>query len=951
MGRLFALPVGQLAAPAAALLAAVSMAVVAPTSASAAPTPSTMSIVEPIDQAEAMRLAWKTREPVEVLAERTETSQTFANPDGTLRTREHATPVRAKRGTSWVPIDDELKVDGKVVVPKATTLDVRFSGGGDGPMLTLASGERSLALSWPYGALPTPDLADNTATYAEVLPGVDLKLTAYADSFSQVLVVKTPVAAESSKLRELRFGLATEGITMRKDGDGFIQAVTPEQVPLFVSDGARMWDRPQALAAAQARTRTATSSTTPVPHEPESRRVEDIPVHLDDTSLTVVPSQAMLTDPSTAYPVSIDPGFNGGKEIWTHVSRKNPTKSYWTDSATRDQMRVGQMWHGTDTDDWRTIVQFNTSGLAAATKIISAAVHVNVWHSADCTPSPLQLYRTSWINGAGAVTWDNTKDKMWTVLGTVNATANKNACPKGNDEVRFAQTAVKDAFANVAGNDYTTLTLAFRAQNEANEYQWKKLVPDSTYLDVVYNRTPGVPTNLGFSPCYVACGNGTAVTTSKRPVLSMNATDPDGGTLRYEYDVYAADKTTRKATSGTTVTGVASGAQRTWTLQSDLADGAYFWRGRACDTYGCSAYSGWYGFTVDTKNPGSPSVHSDDYPSTGWNGAPGEAGEFTFSPGAAGDAVKHYTYSLNGGAEQQIAPLASGIVKRTLTPGKDLDNVLRVKAIDTAGNLSGETDYRFRVKPIGDSWYWSLDEGSGTIAASAPTNNRPASISGSGVTWSEVGKRGASAATFTGTGHLSTASTVFNTTSEAGFTVAAWVRLPEPPPVPETGPDGEQTEAPSPLPTGNRIAVSQAGTKTSMFTLGYRTDIDANGDGSNDPAWCFSVAATDTADAASKSACTTDFVEAGTWVHMVGVVDPITDEIRLYVNGIPDADGVLAKVPGHATWEATGTFAIGHGQTGAIDAPWAGEIDEVHATPRVWTDQEIFTKAQAEQPS
>ena len=35
----------------------------------------------------------------------------------------------------------------------------------------------------------------------------------------------------------------------------------------------------------------------------------------------------LLTAPDTNYPVYIDPGWNGGKEIWTHVSLKSPNTS------------------------------------------------------------------------------------------------------------------------------------------------------------------------------------------------------------------------------------------------------------------------------------------------------------------------------------------------------------------------------------------------------------------------------------------------------------------------------------------------------------------------------------------------------------------------------------------------------------------------------------------------
>jgi hypothetical protein len=927
------------------------------------------------DEATAMHLAWKNRKPVEILDERTESSETFALPDGTIHTRQHASPVRVRRGLAWAALNPTLKVADGMVVPEATTLDVRFSNGGTGPLLTVVRDGRSLALTWP-GPLPAPTLSNDTATYREVLPGVDLQVSAQADSFSEMLVVKDPTAAQNPKLQRLQFGLSTQGVTLQQDATGFIRATAPSGDAVFVSDGARMWDAPRATPSSQlespARSTLGGGTTTALalPQDPEPRQTADLPVHLDGSSLSVVPSQEMLTDPATQFPVYIDPGFNGGKEIWTHVSRKNPTSSYWSDSSTRDDMRVGQLWHGSSDDDWRTLVQFDVTKLKGST-IRKAAVLVNVRHSADCNPSPFQLWQTNTISKSSAVTWNSTKDKWWKVLGEVQATANKHACPKGNDEVRFEQSAVKSAFQNVASQNYPTITFAFRAKSESDEYQWKKLIPDSTYLDIEYNHTPGMPGSLAFSPCYAACGNGTAVTSTKRPTLSMKAADSDGGTLRYEYEVYASDQKTQKAKSGTTVTGVASNSQRTWSLKSDLADGQYYWHGRACDSYVCGLYSNWFGFTVDTANPVNPKVTSTAYPANGWNGGPGVPGVFTFSPGSTSDAVKAYTYAFNGGKETQVDAPSNGVVERALAPPRDLVNTLRIKAIDTAGNLSGAFDYVFKVRPVGDAWYWSLDEGTGTTAASAPEENRPVAMSGSGVSWSEVGKSGSSAATFAGTGELTTSSTVFNTLSPSGFTVAAWVRLPGPPPgsaadepdpgadpqpEPEPGtgdnPDTEQTPSneeqpsePAPLPSGNQVAVSEDGVNTSMFRLGYRADVDVDRDGTKDPAWCFSIAAADAAGAATTDACTTSYVEAGAWVHLVGIVNPMTSRIQLYVNGTPQADGVLDEATGTATWEATGKFAIGRGWTGAPSDRWVGEIDEVHATPRVWSDKEIFEKS------
>jgi hypothetical protein len=979
-GRHFVLPGSRgkrLVAAAAAGVTGIAMTTVLPAPAGAAPAPAAVVAqadpTEAADEATAMRLAWKHRKPVEILDQRTESSETYAQPDGTLRTRQFSRPTRVHRDNAWVSVDTRLKAENGVVKPAATTLDMRFSDGGTDPMLTIVKDGKSLSMTWPF-PLPPPTLLESTATYSEVLPGVDLQLTASVDSFSQILIVKSPLAAQHSAVRRLQFGIAAQGVALRQEAGGVIKAADDAGNPIFVSDGARMWDKPQKVKPpditpppAPGEGLVAAEDPAPTP-EPLPTLQADLPVEVAADSLTIIPSPLIIDDPTAKWPVYIDPGFNGGSEIWTHVSRKSPTKSFWSDSN-RDTMRVGQVWQAAASDDWRTLVQFNVTKLKGAS-IKRASVLVNVKHSASCALTPFQLWRTNAISKSSSVTWNSTKDKWWKVLGEVKAMANKSSCPKGNDEVEFSQAAVKSAFQDAATKNYGTVTLAFRAKSESDNYQWKKLVPGSTYLDIEYNHKPGKPSNLAFSPCYVSCAINTAVTSTKRPTLGMRSADPNGGALRYEFEVYAADKKTLKAKSGTTVTGVASGGQRTWSLKSDLPDGSYFWRGKGCDTYECGPYSDWFGFKVDATNPKNPTVTSTAYPATGWHGNPGVGGSFTFSPGSTADAVKRYAYSLNGAAETTLDAPANGVLTRTLVPTKDLVNTLRVKSIDTAGNLSGAVDYLFKVRPVGAAWYWSLDEGTGNTAQSAPEANRPLTVSGTGVTWSEAGKDGAAAASFAGTGELSTASPVFDTLSPSGFTVAAWVRLPAPPatdageetdpgevpePPPGSGddpeggatPSNEEQEAlPSPLPKTNRVAVSQDGRATSMFSLGYRADRDLDGDSIADPAWCFTLRAQDVANAATTDACTASYVEAGAWVHLAATVDPTANRVRLYVNGIPARDGVLAEVTGKATWEATGKFAVGRGWNAAAAADrWIGEIDEVHVTPRVWTEQEIYEKS------
>ncbi|WP_328876824.1 hypothetical protein [Streptomyces sp. NBC_00299] len=104
-------------------------------------------------QAEAAStLAAQTGEPVEVLFERTEYSEVFAQPDGSFKLTQSTAPqrVRASDG-SWKPVDVTLakRADGRIA-PKAAVVDLSFSGKGAGGDL-IRIGDRNshtLTLGW-----------------------------------------------------------------------------------------------------------------------------------------------------------------------------------------------------------------------------------------------------------------------------------------------------------------------------------------------------------------------------------------------------------------------------------------------------------------------------------------------------------------------------------------------------------------------------------------------------------------------------------------------------------------------------------------------------------------------------------------------------------------------------------------------------------------------------------
>ncbi|MFM9662815.1 hypothetical protein, partial [Streptomyces scabiei] len=86
--------------------------------------------------------------------------------------------------------------------------------------VTMRRAGREFALTWPYGKLPAPSVDGDTATYAEVLPGVDLTVRAEADGFGHLIVVKTPEAAADSRLARLDLGMTTDGLKVAEDATG-----------------------------------------------------------------------------------------------------------------------------------------------------------------------------------------------------------------------------------------------------------------------------------------------------------------------------------------------------------------------------------------------------------------------------------------------------------------------------------------------------------------------------------------------------------------------------------------------------------------------------------------------------------------------------------------------------------------------------------------------------------
>ncbi|MEU5484085.1 DNRLRE domain-containing protein [Streptomyces mirabilis] len=240
----------------------------------------------PVTEAEAASRAVKSGKPVEVTALRTAYETTWARPDGLLQRRVHATPIRAKAGGRWQPIDTTLVRTRHGWSPKATNVRVTFSAGarsasahadrGAGvgrvsllaadttsgnALVTLTTNGHTIQLTWP-GTIPTPVIDGSRALYPDIIPGADLVLTADDGGFAQLLVVKNRQAAADSRVAQLTYGLTspdlsfsldpTTGIVSGRDADGEEAAISP--TPL-------MWDSSGTPALTDGQAATTASPT------------------------------------------------------------------------------------------------------------------------------------------------------------------------------------------------------------------------------------------------------------------------------------------------------------------------------------------------------------------------------------------------------------------------------------------------------------------------------------------------------------------------------------------------------------------------------------------------------------------------------------------------------------------------------------------------------------------
>ncbi|MFF3286335.1 LamG domain-containing protein [Streptomyces sp. NPDC003023] len=616
--------------------------------------------------------AKRTGHRVEVTGLRSERTSVFANPDGsTFTLEESAVPVRvAKPGGGWQKPDATLvrRADGSVA-PRAAAARMTFSRGGSGePLVSIEDKGRSLELGWP-GKLPEPKLEGTSAVYPNVLPDVDLRVTATVESFQHVLVVKTQKAAADKKLRELTFGLKTKGLTVRKGAAGNLAAVDSDGRTVFKAPPAQMWDsagkaaakggEQQSPAVADATTKSARSLAAPSSRVPadsseaapsgtgrapgQGDNVSRMDVKLGKGSLSVVPDAEMLTKTATAaFPLFIDPTVTWGESERT-LLRSDGYESYgWGNGDDNRGMGAGKCgtWNGYYCGPGyvqRLYFEFSPASLKGK-KVLDATFRVTEPWAFQCDPRWVDLVRTN--NISSSTTWSSRpKELDWMVDRHVSAGRGSLCDPDApdapiefNDNPEETNENLTPTVRDFAAGKFSRLTLEIRAHDESDTSAWKRFRNDAV-LAVDFVGLPAKPTTIG-----LVTGSGTscettesdpAVVSDPTPALTATAQTASGGEsgaqLRIAYDVdhKNSDGTWSDTSAGSgderPTSGYVGDGTKVTMSWSTLTEGKLYrlrawtrsyYNGGASHLAGPSNASttGWCHFKVDPTAPKAPRI-------------------------------------------------------------------------------------------------------------------------------------------------------------------------------------------------------------------------------------------------------------------------------------------------------------------------------------------------------
>ncbi|MGY3199695.1 hypothetical protein ACVW19_000205 [Streptomyces sp. TE5632] len=967
-----------------AVVAALLTVLVQP-SVAAAVTPA----AEPAELSEgqkALAEAQETGKRVEVVGQRSERTTVYANPDGyTFTLQESSVPVRvAKRGGGWQAPDPalEMRKDGSVA-PKGAAPEIVFSGGGEeDPLARIAHRGRSIELSWP-GKLPEPKLDGASAVYANVLPDVDLRVTATVESFQHVLVVKTPEAAVSGKLQKLTFGLKTTGLEVQEGASGSLAAVDPNGQTVFKAPPARMWNSAgKALAQSPVPMAARATASEAAPSDPaeaapsgkglepgQGDQVAKMDVEVAKDALSIVPDTKLLAAKDTAvYPLFIDPSVTWGEAERTLLRSDGYEDYAWGNGS--DDMGKGAgkcgTWNGYYCGPGyvqRLYYEFSPANLKGK-HVLDATFRVTEPWAFQCEPRWVDLVRTN--NISSSTTWSS-RPKRLDLMGDRHVSAGRgDLCSPGlpdaaiefNDNPEETDENLTPTVKNFAAGKFSRLTLEIRAHDESDTSAWKRFRNDAV-LEVSFVGIPDKPSGIG-----LVTGSGTVCSTTESnpsivsdPTPSLTATTqtkPGGekeAQLRVYFDIdhKNSDGTWSDTPAGNgdlrPSTGYAGDGKKQTISWSTLTEGKlYRYRAWVRSYYnsGSSHLSGpsngsttgFCYFKVDPTAPKAPKIsigtpYAECLPNACLaQGGPGQAATFKFAPANGDTGIVSYQYTLSG---MSSWPTATGAtVSVPLTPERSGTYTLWARAKDTVGRYGAWNAVDFLVAAgQGSVGRWHFDEASGVAKDTATAQGVPkheVTLAG-GAVRDDRGRRGVITHDAQGVPletPLTDRGLVLDGQSAYATTSTAVLE-----------PRSSYTVASwvrlDDLSKSQAI-LAQDGKDNAAFMLSYQIAQGYSG-------WFFGVKSTD---GLYQGEISEEKAPQGVWTHVAGTYDAPTKTLKLYVNGV--LKGVRTGF--EVAIEESGPLRIGLVQSnGKWYQPFHGSIDEPAVWQRALTPQEVHDEA------
>nr|WSX47615.1 LamG domain-containing protein [Streptomyces sp. NBC_00974] len=828
-----------------------------------------------------------------------------------------------------------------------------------------------MTVGWQGEPLPKPVLDGDSAVYPEVLPGVDLRMTATLKGYREVLVVKTPEAAQNPKLKRVEFDLQAENVRVNEAADGGLSATDANGLPVFKAPPALMWDSKGAVPApvvlsAKEKVAAAKSEGGTLPQPAEGgdpagqpadgpvagSQAKNMPLHVDEDSLAVVPDAALLQQSDrAAFPLYIDPSvaLDDGTE---HTALRSDGVSFWNWDNGDDGMGKGMgkcgSWSGYYCGPGyvqRLYFEFSPNKLVGK-EVLTARFRITEPWAFQCGVRNVWLVRMDGEIGP-STSWGN-KPNYADLMGDRWLSAGRgSACDPNSPAapVEFADAAdepdenLTPTVRDFANGRYNRLDLELRAEDESDTAAWKRFRNDAV-LSVDYIGKPNMP-------IYVGLVTGTGEICTGDPAKPSIVSDPTPAMTAITETVWGGEEgaslriamqTEKKETDGTWTPVKASAADPDFIerpssgfvgdnvkITSDppasLVEGALYrfrtWtKSYAFGYERSSTPSADCYFKVDPSAPKAPTITFgtpySQCTSTACTaaGKPGQAGQFTFAP-ASGDTVTAFQYKLS--TDTTWTEIAGSNPTVSITPPLSGTMKLSVKAKDAVGRWGSTKIVDFVVKEGPNAiGYWTFDETSGQAIDTSTTD--PALQNNmylaAGAQRPATGRRGQlqtptlhedHALQLTNGQYANSAKPVFDTRSS--FTVAGWVRL-------------DRTD-------GTFSMLGQSGKNFSGVAITAAAG----------QPWSMQMATDDTAGGtgAISRLNALNPAQAGVWTHVAATYNETTDLAKLYVNG--QLQGQMTVTHPIAS---TGVMAIGAAkQNAAWSEQLPGRIDEV----KVWQDE------------